>query len=414
MSAPAVRLVGGLVAALVLLFATSPLSAQPTIQYAYDALGRLIAVVDQNGNVGVYNYDAVGNLLSIQRVDGSGIPGAVGITLVVPNKGKAGTTVLIFGKGFSATTSQNTVSFNGTSAAVAAATTSSLTTSVPSGAVSGPITVSTPLGTATSSTAFAVIGAIAVSPATATLSVNGAQQFTAQEAGTPTTNVNWAVNAIVGGNQTVGTITTAGLYTGPPAPPPLGTVTVTATSKDDVTASGSATVTILTPQQAFVVSGSLSVGLNQVPQAFDKNVTARVSVGVNQVPQTFDKSVTGTVSVRVASTDATAVARPVTVTVGPVITSVSPPNGARGSVDLAVTVTGSGLADATSLAFLLNNTSDPNVTVTGLTASPDGTQATATISIGVGAAVGGRVMQITTLDGTSTAAGTGGDIFTVQ
>ena len=57
LSAPAVRLIGALVAALVLLFAASPLSAQPMIQYVYDALGRLIAVVDQNGNVGVYNYD---------------------------------------------------------------------------------------------------------------------------------------------------------------------------------------------------------------------------------------------------------------------------------------------------------------------------------------------------------------------
>ena len=291
-SAPAVRVVGGLVAALVLLFAASPLSAQPTIQYAYDALGRLIAVVDQNGNVGVYNYDAVGNLLSIQRVDGSVISGAVGITLVVPVKGKVGTTVQIFGKGFSATASQNTVSFNGTSAPVAAATTST-STSVPSGAVSGPITVSTPLGTATSSTAFGVLGAISVSPATATVGTNGTEQFAAQEAGSPTTNVNWAVNAIVSGNQTVGTITTAGLYTAPLAAPPLGTAQVTATSKDDTTLSGSATVTILTPQPVFAVSGPLSVGLNQVPQTFDRNVTARVSVGVNQVPQTFDKSVTG-------------------------------------------------------------------------------------------------------------------------
>jgi len=35
------------------------------VNYAYDALGRLVGVVDQNGNWAVYNYDAVGNLLSI-------------------------------------------------------------------------------------------------------------------------------------------------------------------------------------------------------------------------------------------------------------------------------------------------------------------------------------------------------------
>jgi YD repeat-containing protein len=35
------------------------------VQYVYDDLGRLVKVVDQNGNVATYNYDAAGNLLSI-------------------------------------------------------------------------------------------------------------------------------------------------------------------------------------------------------------------------------------------------------------------------------------------------------------------------------------------------------------
>ncbi len=37
------------------------------IQYFYDDLGRLIRVVDQNGNVASYSYDPVGNILSITR-----------------------------------------------------------------------------------------------------------------------------------------------------------------------------------------------------------------------------------------------------------------------------------------------------------------------------------------------------------
>jgi len=50
------------------------LSAQGAspIQYFYDDLGRLVTVVDQNGNVASYAYDAVGNLLSITR---STLPG---------------------------------------------------------------------------------------------------------------------------------------------------------------------------------------------------------------------------------------------------------------------------------------------------------------------------------------------------
>lgn len=43
--------------------------------YAYDDLGRLATVVDEAGNTGIYNYDAVGNLLGIDRFtpDMSGI-----------------------------------------------------------------------------------------------------------------------------------------------------------------------------------------------------------------------------------------------------------------------------------------------------------------------------------------------------
>src|SRR5579862_4173954 len=44
--------------------AVSKVFAQ-TFTYAYDELGRLIAVVDPSGNAGVYSYDKVGNLLSI-------------------------------------------------------------------------------------------------------------------------------------------------------------------------------------------------------------------------------------------------------------------------------------------------------------------------------------------------------------
>jgi YD repeat-containing protein len=35
--------------------------------YAYDDLGRLTVVVDDAGNTAIYNYDAVGNLLGIDR-----------------------------------------------------------------------------------------------------------------------------------------------------------------------------------------------------------------------------------------------------------------------------------------------------------------------------------------------------------
>ena len=42
-------------------------------QYIYDDLGRLVQVVDGQGNVATYNYDAGGNLLSITRSTGGGV-----------------------------------------------------------------------------------------------------------------------------------------------------------------------------------------------------------------------------------------------------------------------------------------------------------------------------------------------------
>src|SRR5467141_3897833 len=129
----------------------SPLWAQSgaSVQYVYDALGRLTTVVDPSGNVATYNYDAVGNLLSITRSTSS--PSALAILGFSPAQGSVAQTVAIQGQNFSATPSANTVKFNGTAATVTAATTNSLTVSVPTGATTGPISVTVGTATVTSS-----------------------------------------------------------------------------------------------------------------------------------------------------------------------------------------------------------------------------------------------------------------------
>ncbi len=127
------------------------LSAQ-TVQFLYDELGRLIAVVAPNGESAVYSYDPVGNLLSIARHAAN----AVTIIEFTPNGAPVGAGVTLYGTGFSTTPSQNTVTFNGTAATVTASTATSITTSVPAGATSGTIAVTTPLGSATSSSPFSV------------------------------------------------------------------------------------------------------------------------------------------------------------------------------------------------------------------------------------------------------------------
>jgi YD repeat-containing protein len=242
-------------------FPQSAWPQQPRIHYVYDDLGRLVGVVDQDGNAATYTYDAVGNILAIGRHNVADTSGPVAITLVAPNKGKVGTAVSIFGRGFSADAAQDVASFSGAIATVTAATTNSLTTSVPPGALTGPITVTTPLGTATSPEPFRVLGLLTVSPAGAVLVPNGTQQFMALEGDSPTADITWAVNEIAGGDSTVGTISSAGLYTAPITIPLPPTVTVSATLLDDTTVTASAVVTLLEPQPLLVTAHAVSVAI---------------------------------------------------------------------------------------------------------------------------------------------------------
>ncbi len=72
----------------------------------------------------------------------SGVPGGPQITYLDPPSGVVGSVVNIAGSGFDPNPANNTVIFNGTSAAVVNATLSNLAVKVPMGATSGPATVS--------------------------------------------------------------------------------------------------------------------------------------------------------------------------------------------------------------------------------------------------------------------------------
>lgn len=124
-------------------------------QYFYDELGRLVGVVDGQNNAAVYNYDAVGNLLSIQRFTASG--GNVGIFLITPGSSVVNKPVEIRGFGFTSPPTSNQVAFNGTTASVVSGTDSSLIVTVPANATTGPVTVTNGNGTATSPSAFTVL-----------------------------------------------------------------------------------------------------------------------------------------------------------------------------------------------------------------------------------------------------------------
>src|SRR6185437_8033886 len=82
---------------------------------------------------------------------------------------------------------------------------------------------------------------LTVSPTSAALFTGAQQQFTATITGTSNTSVIWAVDGINGGNSTVGTVSSSGLYT---APASAGTHSVRATSAADASALATASVTI--------------------------------------------------------------------------------------------------------------------------------------------------------------------------
>lgn len=155
MRSPSPRVLLGFVAMIVALTGeSSPSGAQTSgpVRYIYNEFGRLTGVVSGTGESATYRYDAVGNLLAITR----GTAGQVSIIEFNPGSAPIGASVLIFGTGFSSTASQNTVTFNGLSAPVSSSTATQIVTSVPAGATTGPISVITPSGSATSATSFTV------------------------------------------------------------------------------------------------------------------------------------------------------------------------------------------------------------------------------------------------------------------
>jgi len=134
--------------------------------FVHDDAGRLVAAVDPDGDTARYHYDVVGNLVSIDRVASS----TTRILEVTPKKGPVGSKVTIYGTGFSATPSSNTVTFDGTAATVVEATKSRLEVTVPLLAATGTIAVTGPGGTAASATPF-IVGPLAPSITSVSASV---------------------------------------------------------------------------------------------------------------------------------------------------------------------------------------------------------------------------------------------------
>ena len=170
------------------------------------------------------------------------------ISSVTPSPVVAGAfTIAVAGAGF---TSGSVVSFDGVSLATSFVSSTQLSASgsAPAPKTSVPVVVTTPDGDSSSAFYVNVVSpppvTISITPASATVRVRSTKQFTATVQNSTNTGVIWKVNGITGGNSTVGTISTSGLYKAPSAVPAPATVVVGATAAADSTKTATASVVV--------------------------------------------------------------------------------------------------------------------------------------------------------------------------
>ena len=225
--------------------------------------------------------------------------------------------------------------------------------------------------------------AVSVTPSSATVPMNFTQQFTANVSNTAFGNVNWFVDGVQGGNSTVGTISSSGLYT---APASTGTHAITAQSVFDPSKTSS-------PAQV-TVSSSISVAVSpqsaSIPSPLTQQFQATISGSSNgSVTWTVDgmaggNSTVGTISAaglysspgvnsgtQKHTITATSVQDPsksasATVTVGPpIIVSIMPTSASvispGGTQQFSAAVTNS--TTTTAVTWLVDNIAGGNSTV---------------------------------------------------
>jgi YD repeat-containing protein len=343
-----------------------------TTFYVYDANGRLSVVIAPSGAAAVYQYDAAGNFTSISQIPAT--------TLQVygfnPASGGAGDQVTIFGTGFGAGSGITAVSFNGTAATIVSSYANSVIATVPSGATTGPISVTNSTGTATSAASFAIVSRVRIVPGAATLLEGQSFQFTDFDSVPGDTGVTWSVSGITGGNSTVGTVSTAGLYKAPNQT--SNSIVVTVTSNLQPVASASAQVTVVNASLISHLYSSVSVQVGEI-------VGGNLPVRAPSVSVQLGQFVGGSVSDYSAA---------VSVTTGPVISGISPTSLKTGTTGTSLTISGQNLAAVTAIVFIDSNGVDTNITASSVSANPNGTSVTASVATGSGAALGQHTVVV--------------------
>lgn len=354
-----------------------------TLQFTYTTDGSYPA-----GDVGM---DAYTPAFTFSGWEGGDIAAGVTptITNFTPATGPAGTTVTISGTGFTGATA---VTFNGAGASFTISSDTAIQATVPSGATTGPISVTAPAGTATSAGNFTVATPPAITsfsptsgPAGTSVTINGSG-FTGATA--------VAFNGVAGSfTITSDTMLQATVPTGAVTGPiTVSASSGTATSANSFTVINPPTISSFSPTSGqagttVTINGTNFTGATAV--TFNR-VAASFSVVSSTVIQATVPSggTSGPISVSTPAGTATS-ANSFTVVSPPVISSFSPTSGPAGTT---VTISGSSFTGATAVGF------------SGLSASFSVTSDSVVQSVVPAGAATGPV-SVTTPGGTATSAG---------
>jgi YD repeat-containing protein len=280
-----------------ILLTANPLFAQ-TSQFAYDKDGRLVRVTKANGSVINYQYDDGNNIISN---DGTVSTNPFAVSDFTPKAAIVGTAITIAGSGFT----NPSIAFNGIPAPITSRTDTSITVPVPTGATSGPLTV-TVAGQTLTAGVFTVTATPPVFTVTDFTPKSAAMGDSITFTGTGFNNPTVAINGIP---ATVTASTSTSLTVAVPTGVTSGPVTVTVGGQTQtvgtftVIATPIFTVADFTPKLGTVGSSITITG----------NGFNNPTVAINGIPATVTASTLTSIT---AAVPTGATSGPVTVTVG--------------------------------------------------------------------------------------------------
>lgn len=192
---------------------------------------------------------------------------------------------------------------------------------------------------------------VRVTPSSAVVGTSEAFQFFAVVTGTSNSMVTWAVNDVAGGNTTVGTITTNGLFTAPAAPPTTNTVSIGANgavrSSNVVTITTSSAHGFVVGQSVLIVgvsdtsfNGTFAIATVPSTSTFTYSQTgANATSGGGTAASTSNAVTIKATSAADPTRSSTAVAQ-IQTSGDPTLTSISPTTAPQGAVFQDVFLTG--------------------------------------------------------------------------